>query len=189
MTTTSARFKQKIDTYSVWQNSTLVLEPGEFAISSDTNYARVGDGNQTWSNLTPLNIKPHSLERYQDVDFQNPVVTAWVPIVYMGPVWQWRSGPPIVYIDPVTSAYNYSIDVFNDVDISTTSLVSGDILSWDVVNTQFINKEVVLEKITTVAPPNLSTDTGEEGEIRFGAGYLYICIAINTWKRAALSTW
>lgn len=37
--------------------------------------------------------------------------------------------------------------------------------------------------------PSSSTDTGVPGEICWDADYIYVCIAINTWKRTALSTW
>jgi hypothetical protein len=37
--------------------------------------------------------------------------------------------------------------------------------------------------------PSSSTDTGTTGEIRFCNGYIYVCIAANTWQRTALTTW
>lgn len=37
--------------------------------------------------------------------------------------------------------------------------------------------------------PSSSSDTGTTGEIRFTSTYIYVCVATNTWKRAALSTW
>jgi hypothetical protein len=39
------------------------------------------------------------------------------------------------------------------------------------------------------SPPATASDAGREGEIRYDANYVYVCIAANTWKRAALSTW
>jgi len=35
----------------------------------------------------------------------------------------------------------------------------------------------------------LSTNTGTAGQICWDANYIYVCTALNTWKRAALSTW
>ena len=37
--------------------------------------------------------------------------------------------------------------------------------------------------------PSLSTSTGTLGEIRIENGYIYVCVAQNSWKRTALSTW
>ncbi len=37
--------------------------------------------------------------------------------------------------------------------------------------------------------PASAVDTGTAGQIAYDSTYVYICIATNTWKRAALSTW
>jgi hypothetical protein len=39
------------------------------------------------------------------------------------------------------------------------------------------------------AAPASVTSTGTAGEIAYDSGYVYVCIATNTWKRAALSSW
>jgi hypothetical protein len=39
------------------------------------------------------------------------------------------------------------------------------------------------------AAPASATDTGTLGEIRVTSGYIYVCVATNTWVRAALATW
>ena len=38
------------------------------------------------------------------------------------------------------------------------------------------------------APAN-AADTGTLGEIRYTADYIYVCVATDTWKRSAISTW
>jgi hypothetical protein len=38
------------------------------------------------------------------------------------------------------------------------------------------------------APANAG-DTGTLGEIRYTADYIYVCVATDTWKRSAISTW
>jgi hypothetical protein len=37
--------------------------------------------------------------------------------------------------------------------------------------------------------PASASDTGVVGEIAWDADYIYICIATNTWKRSAITTW
>ena len=37
--------------------------------------------------------------------------------------------------------------------------------------------------------PASSSATGALGEIRYDANYMYVCVATNTWKRSALTTW
>lgn len=39
------------------------------------------------------------------------------------------------------------------------------------------------------AVPATSTSVGEAGMIAYDASYLYICVALNTWKRIPLSSW
>jgi hypothetical protein len=44
--------------------------------------------------------------------------------------------------------------------------------------------------VTSVAVPATATSTGTAGQIAYdSAGYVYICTAANTWRRAAISAW
>jgi len=44
-------------------------------------------------------------------------------------------------------------------------------------------------ELQTDAAPASATATGTVGEIRYDTNYIYICVATDTWKRAAISTW
>ena len=46
----------------------------------------------------------------------------------------------------------------------------------------------VLQSGTLNSAPSSATDTGTTGEVRFTADYIYVCVATNTWKRTAIST-
>lgn len=37
--------------------------------------------------------------------------------------------------------------------------------------------------------PSSNSSTGSAGQVAWDSGYVYICVAANTWKRASLSTW
>lgn len=52
----------------------------------------------------------------------------------------------------------------------------------------FADKTGTIPVIGTTAPSS-SSDTGVVGEIRVKASYIYVCVATDTWVRAALSTW
>ncbi|ARW57078.1 outer membrane protein [Synechococcus phage S-B64] len=41
----------------------------------------------------------------------------------------------------------------------------------------------------TGTAPTTATDPGTAGDIRYDANYIYICVAANTWQRAAHATW
>jgi len=44
-------------------------------------------------------------------------------------------------------------------------------------------------RLGTSRTPASATATGNTGEICWDSGYLYVCVATNTWKRTSLSTW
>jgi hypothetical protein len=44
-------------------------------------------------------------------------------------------------------------------------------------------------RIETSKTPASATATGNTGEICWDANYVYVCVAPNTWKRAALTSW
>jgi len=37
--------------------------------------------------------------------------------------------------------------------------------------------------------PSSASDFGMKGEIRWDTNYIYICVATDTWKRTAISSW
>ena len=37
--------------------------------------------------------------------------------------------------------------------------------------------------------PSTAGSTGQAGQIAYDASYIYVCVAANTWKRTALTTW
>jgi hypothetical protein len=43
--------------------------------------------------------------------------------------------------------------------------------------------------IKAPAVPASATAAGVKGDIAYDAGYVYVCVDTNTWKRAALSSW
>lgn len=44
-------------------------------------------------------------------------------------------------------------------------------------------------RLRTSRTPASASATGNAGEICWDSNYVYVCVATNTWKRAALSTW
>lgn len=50
-----------------------------------------------------------------------------------------------------------------------------------------VNSDTI--RIRTAKTPASASDTCNQGEIVWDSDYIYVCIATNTWKRTALSTW
>jgi len=51
------------------------------------------------------------------------------------------------------------------------------------------NNGEVTVNIAAATAPATATSTGLTGEIAYDADYVYVCVATNTWKRAAIATW
>jgi hypothetical protein len=50
------------------------------------------------------------------------------------------------------------------------------------------NADILDAAALVVAAPATATSTGKAGQIAFDATHLYVCIATNTWIRAAFAT-
>lgn len=93
--------------------------------------------------------------------------------------------------------------------VSNTLLIQNENSATPLIYGDFGNDRVGIDKIATThtlevngtteatqykvsalnTAPASSTALGEEGEIRVTATHIYVCIATNTWVRAALTTW
>jgi hypothetical protein len=57
----------------------------------------------------------------------------------------------------------------------------------DPTNALDVNSDSI--RVRTSQTPATASATGNQGEIAWDADYIYICVATNTWKRVAVSTW
>lgn len=83
---------------------------------------------------------------------------------------------PIATISVATSAGNMSIEMGNTPAVNIS--VSGV--------TTFNNNQIV---INTGNTPASSSAAGVQGTICWDTSFIYVCVATNTWKRIAISTW
>jgi len=63
---------------------------------------------------------------------------------------------------------------------------NGNITTEGSVTAASLSGSLVISGSTA---PTTASSTGTPGEIRYDASFIYVCIATNTWKRAAISTW
>lgn len=52
-----------------------------------------------------------------------------------------------------------------------------------------VNVNIFAANLVTNSIPTDAGAAGTPGWIRYDSSYIYVCVANNTWKRAALSTW
>ena len=50
-----------------------------------------------------------------------------------------------------------------------------------------VNSDAI--RIRTAQTPASASAAGNAGDICWDTNYVYVCVATNTWKRSALSTW
>lgn len=95
-----------------------------------------------------------------------------------------------------TSAYDGSGNtswIYTESGLGAIEVIRGGAVKASVsVNTSSVQLSVNSVPLTfkgTAGVPANSTATGVAGDIAFDSDYIYYCVANNTWKRAALSTW
>lgn len=73
---------------------------------------------------------------------------------------------------------------------STHTTASGDNGRWDAGSIAVSSAGAATGlRLATTHTPSSASDTGTEGQITRDANYIYVCVATNTWKRTAISTW
>lgn len=87
-------------------------------------------------------------------------------------------------LNVVTLSVNSSISVINVSSNGTINAVSISTSNLT-ANIQTLNTLIV----NSAAAPASVSSTGLRGEVRWDADYVYVCVANNSWKRAALTTW
>ena len=51
------------------------------------------------------------------------------------------------------------------------------------------NQVVISDIVISTVAPASATAAGTAGEIRVVAGFIYTCVAADTWQRVATATW
>ncbi len=78
-----------------------------------------------------------------------------------------------------------SLGSLSDVDTITAQPTGGQALVFD--DTDDLWKPGTPDQ--WVAPPASASASGTPGQMAYDSDYLYVCVATDTWKRVALSTW
>lgn len=105
----------------------------------------------------------------------------------------------------VEARYNQSASTANNIDLGVLrrgvnfgsgtqrllSLLTSPSLADDVPTEQFgIDPSGVVQVLKVASiPPASASATGQAGTITWDSSFIYVCVATNTWKRAAISTW
>lgn len=87
----------------------------------------------------------------------------------------------------LSSSMSTSTDVTDnlDININNTTIMEVKSDTWRIANNKTFSCYSM--KIRTGNAPATASTTGTTGDIRWDAGYLYVCVATDTWKRISLS--
>ena len=72
---------------------------------------------------------------------------------------------------------------------STNLTVDGSVGIGTTSPTQSLDIDSDSIRLRQSKTPSSASDTGKAGQIAWDNEYIYVCVANNTWKRVALSTW
>lgn len=75
--------------------------------------------------------------------------------------------------ETISGAWNFTSDLGLDTSSPTAQLD--------------INSNLI--RLRSSKTPSSASDTGNAGDICWDSNYIYICVATDTWKRTAISTW
>jgi hypothetical protein len=91
-----------------------------------------------------------------------------------------------------TSNQNFDINLNN----TTSGSISAFFINAQLQRAGFYNNnpQTTLDvagtfRIAAGNAPATSSSAGVAGQIAWDSGYVYVCVATNSWKRSALTTW
>lgn len=103
-------------------------------------------------------------------------------------------GGSVSFADPVTFADGFTGQGIFDIDQGAIEFGSGTFTPTPTTNRLYRSGDNLiwsgseLGRVSNGTPAS-ATATGTTGEIQWDANYIYVCVATNTWKRVAISTW
>jgi len=103
-------------------------------------------------------------------------------LVKAGPVHVGSTAPNI---SPAGTVGNATGELWLDTSVTPSVLRTWDGSVWQ----SLLSSSGNTIRVGTAKTPASATDTGNAGEICWDSSYIYVCVATNTWKRTALSTW
>lgn len=89
----------------------------------------------------------------------------------------------------ILSGVNYSGSQSKDLIIGKYNGPSDAYTQWHKFDKTTGRSTLNALTISTPSVPASAGATGTKGQIEYDTDYIYICVATNTWKRVAISTW
>jgi hypothetical protein len=98
-------------------------------------------------------------------------------------VGQTHQKEPTVISDYITRGVQTLTNILGLTKVNPNEAFDDPIL--DAVNA---NADILDAAVLTAPVPATAASTGRAGQIAYGGGFLYVCVATNTWQRVAIAT-
>lgn len=82
-----------------------------------------------------------------------------------------------------------SFDGSASIDLPGVNTAGNQDTSGNAATATTASTATVATRVSDTTAPATATDTGTAGEVRYDGSFIYVCVATDTWVRAALSTW
>ena len=91
---------------------------------------------------------------------------------------------------PISSNWAYDQAVLNAAEIDNRVLYDEELVRAVTYATDLAGQAA--RTLSGSLPNNVPASAsapGVAGQMRYASGYLYVCVAANTWQRVAIATW
>jgi len=102
--------------------------------------------------------------------------------------FEWRSGTASALFSSAGIMY-FGAGGTSDGQIRMTILADGKVGIGEKTPTALLDINSDIIRLRNSKTPSSAGDSGNAGDICWDSNYMYICVATNTWKRIALTTW
>jgi hypothetical protein len=166
----SVQIKLRRDTAANWASVNPTLASGEPGLETDSLKVKYGNGSSAWNSLS-----------YASNPTGNSYTLPTATTSILGGVKIDGTSITINGSGVITANNTYTLP---QAGISSLGVLGGVKVDGSTIT---INNGVISSG--AISAPATATSVGIQGQIAYDSTYIYICIATNTWKRAALSTW
>jgi acetaldehyde dehydrogenase (acetylating) len=108
-------------------------------------------------------------------------------------IWNGALGGSLTFNGGVSDSDEFGSDLdggdASDDFVGATSVLGGFANSDYSLTLSSVALTGQAQDVIVSPPPLTSTSAGSKGQIAFDSNWLYICVAANTWKQVALSSW
>lgn len=110
-------------------------------------------------------------------------------------------GASLVYVDAtpllaraaltgdVTAAQDSNATTIADDAVTTAKIINDAVTTAKILDANVTPAKLDFTPLRWVGVPLSATDTGTAGDAAYESGFLYICVATDTWERTVIATW